>query len=119
MKNGWVVLLVAVSLFALLGLQVSDSETIELQDIADVFSGQINVPDIGEPVLLGKIIYDRNCTAAGNGLTKCDAGFEAQDFGVINFNYTHDMSKKSCLLSGQKVMMKIKKDNNKEAYIIR
>lgn len=109
-------LVLIASIIPLLGFQHLENPD---NAIVDIFKGEINTSEISETVLFGEISYDKNCIGIGNGLTRCDAGFKTNNYGVINFNYTHKMMEKSCLVPGQKVMMKIQDDQNKGVYIIR
>jgi len=76
-------------------------------DDVDLFDGHITNQQLNPKTLFGKIVYDRNCVSVGDGQTNCDAGVKVEGREVLNFNYIHDMSAKSCLISDQKLMLKI------------
>lgn len=115
MKNmRWQVFILALGLITLWGFK---AEAQNPKDIVDVFSGRINKSDITQIALHGRITYDRNCLPVEGGLTRCDAGIKTSQYGVINFNYTHNMREEPCLIDGDKVLLKVKKDQ--QAWVIR
>ena len=89
----------------------------ESRDVAEVFEGKINHPDLKGAILLADITYDRNCKSVGKDLLHCDAGVKTEKYGVINFDYTHNMKKHPCLIPGDKVLLKVKA--GQKAYVIR
>lgn len=76
-------------------------------DGIDVFNGHITNQQLNPQTLFGKIVYDRNCVSVGDGQTNCDAGVKVEGMEVLNFDYIHDMANEPCLVSDQKVMLKI------------
>lgn len=113
-KTIWaIVLLGVVALSAMAFLKKAPEPRSEVE----IFNGKIDHPILNGAILLGNITYDRNCESVGNGLTNCDAGVKTEKYGVINFNYVHNMSKHPCLVSGDKVLLKVKVGQN--AYVIR
>lgn len=110
----WAAFILALTLGVLWGFQSVEQEP---RKVVDVFRGQINRSNIGEATLLGSITYDRNCLPVENGLTQCDAGVKTDEYGVINFNYTHNMREEPCLVAGNKVLMKIQKD--RQTFVVR
>ena len=74
---------------------------------ADSFSGKITSQKVAVGSFAGVGSYDRNCVDAGNGLTNCDAGIEIQGYGVVNFNYVHDMHSLPCIKPGEKLSMRV------------
>jgi len=69
----------------------------------DKFEGETTNVSLLEETYYGTITYDENCVSVGNSLTNCDAGIKNKDLGEINFNYTHNMSKKPCLTPEENV----------------
>lgn len=110
----WSTLLFVLALSPLLGFRAAGPE---VEDIVDIFNGTINQPDLEQVTLLGSITYDRNCIPVDGGLTQCDAGVKTEEYGVINFNYTHNMSEEPCLIDGNKVLLKVRKDQ--QASVVR
>ena len=84
---------------------------------AEIFRGTINHAGLNGNIFFGDITYDKNCKNVGNGLTHCDAGIKTKEYGVLNFEYIHNMSKHPCLVAGNKVLLKVKNDDN--AIVIR
>jgi len=111
----WIIIASAIALLAFWGFQKTDSP--KENGIVDIFEGKIDNTSLEGNILFGNITYDRNCKSVGNGLLHCDAGVKTEKFGVINFDYTHNMSKQPCLVDGDKILLKVKKD--KKAYAIR
>jgi hypothetical protein len=110
----WSILFFVSVLFSLTAFQAVGQN---IQDNVNIFSGQINQPNLESVVLYGGITYDRNCIPVEGGLTRCDAGVKTNDYGVINFNYTHNMREEPCLMPGNKVLLKVQDSRN--AYVIR
>ncbi len=85
----------------------------------DIFKGRISNWNFdGEEQIEGIAVYDRNCVTGLDGMTNCDAGIRTKEFGVLNFDYTHNMALKPCLSPGQKVAVDIA-NNNGEATVQR
>lgn len=63
----------------------------------DTFTGQISSPQVNPGTYKGMGIYDRSCKMGGNGLTSCDAGITTEEFGTLNFKYTHNMQEQPCI----------------------
>ena len=105
-------ILVAVSAMAFL------KKDPESREMVEVFEGKIiNHQNLKGAILLANITYDRNCKSVGKGLLHCDAGIKTEKYGVINFDYTHNMKKHPCLIPGDKVLLKVKADQ--KAFVIR
>lgn len=73
----------------------------------DLFEGKITNKNVQPTKLLGVGVYDRNCVAIGNGLTNCHAGIKTDKYGVLDFNYEHDMARKPCINPNEKVVVEI------------
>jgi len=77
---------------------------------ADFFNGKITNLKTIPGNLSGVGVYDKTCKKIGNGLTECDAGIKTQKYGVLNFNYVHDMAVEPCISSGDKIKIEILKN---------
>lgn len=73
----------------------------------DIFLGKITNKNVEPGKLSGVGEYDRNCVSVAGGLTNCHGGIKTSKFGVIDFNYEHDMAKKPCIALGEKVVVEI------------
>lgn len=71
------------------------------------FDGKITNMSVPIGIYSGIGEYDTNCTMGDNGMITCDAGITLENFGVLNFHYTHDMSKDKCIDYGQKLNVEI------------
>lgn len=78
-----------------------------LKASGDLFEGKITNKNVEPMKLEGVGVYDRNCVSVEGGLTNCHAGIRTSKYGVIDFNYVHDMAKKPCIASGQNVVVTI------------
>lgn len=73
----------------------------------DLFEGKITNKNVVAGRIVGVGEYDRNCVSVGDGLTNCHAGIKTSKYGVLDFNYVHDMAKKPCIAPGNKVVVDI------------
>lgn len=73
----------------------------------DLFEGKITNKDVTPVKLEGVGVYDRSCIPVGNGLTDCHGGIKTEKYGVIDFNYQHDMARKPCIKPNDKVVVTI------------
>ena len=73
----------------------------------DVFEGVITNMKVSPGTLNGAGVYDKSCISIGNGLTKCDAGIKTDEYGILNFNYIHNMGIKPCIAPGDKLSIKV------------
>lgn len=96
---------------ALIGLSVAGdsdgySESVPIA-YGDIIEGTItNVrPSIGK--FNGTGVYDRNCVDVGGGLTNCHGGIQTARYGVLNFNYVHNMSIVPCIKPGEKLVVEV------------
>jgi len=77
-----------------------------VQSAEDAFYGTItNVSFKGS--IHGVVEADTNCKPVENGLTNCIAIIDASDGTELHFNYSHDMSKQSCLALGDHVTLSL------------
>jgi len=74
---------------------------------SDLFNGNITNLKTSPGNLTGIGVYDHTCKDVGNGLTKCDAGIKTKEYGVLNFNYVHNMAIEPCIVSGDKLKVEI------------
>ncbi len=61
----------------------------------DFFEGTITNARVSSGTLDGISAYDRNCV--GQPITQCDAGIQTEEYGLLNFHYSHDMSTQPCI----------------------
>lgn len=73
----------------------------------DLFEGKITNKNVVAGRIAGVGEYDRNCASVAGGLTNCHAGVRTKEYGVLDFNYVHDMAKKPCIAPGHKVIVDI------------
>lgn len=78
-----------------------------LNPAGDLFEGKITNKNVEPAKLIGTGVYDKSCVSAGGGLTNCHAGIKTDKYGVLDFNYVHDMAKKPCIAPNQKVVVEI------------
>ncbi len=64
---------------------------------SDIFTGKINNIAVQPGAVQGMGVYDKSCKMAGNGLTACDAGIQTKEYGVLNFQYQHNMQQVPCI----------------------
>ncbi len=83
-----------------------------------VFNGKITNMSVPVGTYSGIGEYDTNCTMGNNGMITCDAGIVVEKYGVLNFHYTHDMSKDQCIDKGHKLNVEIL-DETGNAKVIR
>lgn len=89
--------IIVVVLFVLLLLFLPSTPK---QNVSE-FNGKITNMSVPIGVYSGIGEYDTNCTMGDNGMITCDAGITVENLGVLNFHYTHDMSKDKCIDKGQ------------------
>ena len=77
----------------------------------DLFEGTITNMKTSPGNLSGIGMYDKTCKNIGNGLTRCDAGIKTKKYGVLNFNYAHNMAVEPCIESGNKLKVEILNSN--------
>lgn len=75
--------------------------------VSSVFEGAITNKKVTPGKITGLGAYDRNCVAIGNGLTDCHAGINTNEYGVLDFNYQHNMDKDPCIVPGDNVVVEI------------
>gem|GEM_PF-2292567 len=73
----------------------------------DLFEGKITNKNVEPMKLEGVGVYDRSCISIGGGLTDCHGGIKTEKYGVIDFNYQHDMARKPCIKPNDKVVVTI------------
>ncbi len=74
------------------------------------FNGKITNMSVPIGTYSGIGEYDTNCTMGNNGMITCDAGIVLENFGILNFHYTHDMSKDQCIDKNQKLKVEVLDD---------
>ena len=77
----------------------------------DLFKGTITNIKVSPGNLSGIGVYDKTCVRVENGLTRCDAGIKTEKYGVLNFNYIHNMAIEPCIASGNKLKVEILDSN--------
>ena len=68
-----------------------------LEPKGDIFTGKISSPAVTPGTYKGMGVYDRSCNMQPGGLTSCDGGITTDEFGVLNFKYTHNMQQQPCI----------------------
>lgn len=66
-----------------------------------VFQGFVTDTQVDPGVIKGVGVYDRSCIDIGGGLTRCDGGIDTDEYGLLNFNYTHNMHIDPCISPGE------------------
>jgi len=113
MENKKIIAWVIIGLFVLGGLGMmsfSNGKTNHAntnEQKLNLFEGKITNIQTTPGTVNGVGVYDKTCKDIGNGLTKCDAGIKTKEYGVLNFNYIHDMTTKPCITSGDKLKVEI------------
>lgn len=72
-----------------------------------LFQGSITNKNVEPMKLMGIGEYDRNCVSVARGLTNCHGGIKTAKYGVLDFNYVHDMAKEPCIAPGQELVVTI------------
>ncbi len=85
---------------------------------AEVFEGVITAPAVKPGRFKGMGIYDMNCRPVEGGLLNCDGGIRTKEYGLINFNYTHDMRALPCINLGDRVEVEVL-DGKGKARVVR
>lgn len=83
----------------------------EREPQGSVFEGVIDNADVKPGTINGVGAYDRSCRDAGNGLTQCDGGIVTDEYGLLNFSYTHDMHADPCIAPDQLFVVEILDDS--------
>lgn len=84
----------------------------------DKFEGKITNTKVALGEYPGTGAYDRNCKSIGGGITNCHGGIQTQEFGLLDFNYEHNMAVQPCIAPGDKVLVTIL-DNSGRATVQR
>ena len=61
----------------------------------DFLEGTITNIEVSPGKFEGISTYDRNCV--GQPITECDGGINTEEYGELNFHYSHDMSVQPCI----------------------
>lgn len=80
----------------------------------NVFEGAITNKNISLSIgtVNGTGVYDHGCTMdPSTGLSNCHAGIRTTKYGLIDFNYEHNMGVKPCLGPGDQVIVNITSTN--------
>ena len=72
-----------------------------------LFEGKITNKNVEPMTIEGVGVYDRNCVMMSNGLTNCHGGIKTDKYGVLDFNYQHDMAKEPCIAPNEKLVVTI------------
>ncbi len=83
----------------------------------EVFEGVITTPGIGLGRFKGMGVYDMNCRPVGRGLTNCDGGIKTEEYGILNFNYTHNMGTAPCINRGDLLEVEVLNDTGKARVV--
>jgi len=78
-----------------------------------VFEGVITNAKASPGKISGIGAYDKDCKNVGNGMTDCHAGINTNEYGVIDFNYVHNMAVDPCIVPGDKVAIEILDSNGR------
>ncbi len=78
-----------------------------LEPKGDLFTGKISSPSVSPGKYKGMGVYDRSCNMRPDGLTSCDGGITTEEFGVLNFKYTHNMQQQPCLAPNDIVVVTV------------
>ena len=82
--------------------------------MGDIFEGVITNNDLPlGVVVLGVGVYDRSCMPVPGGLTQCDGGILTEEYGVLNFNYTHNMHTEPCIGPNENFIVETVNNENK------
>ncbi|MDE1823504.1 MAG: hypothetical protein KGI00_03205 [Candidatus Micrarchaeota archaeon] len=102
-------LVIAIAFLAAGSLQAGNSGKQQPQpgSLSDVFEGNVTTRNIPTGSFSGTGVYDHNCLPIGNGMFSCDAGIKTQDYGTIDFAYTHNMVEKPCIGPGDAVTVSV------------
>ena len=106
-KEGFIILaLIIVLLFLVLIPYLKNNKKSSVQS-NDLFSGTITNIKTIPGNLSGLGVYDKTCKKIEKELTKCDAGIKTKEYGILNFNYVHNMKLEPCIDSGDKLKVEI------------
>jgi len=108
--EGFIILMLLVAILSLSLIVYSKNLKDSPVQKVNFFKGKITNIKTIPGNLSGIGVYDKTCKAIGNGLTECDAGIKTEKYGVLNFNYIHNMAVESCITSGDKIEIEILKD---------
>lgn len=61
----------------------------------NIFEGNITNVKVSPGKLDGISAYDKNCI--GQPITECDAGIKTEEYGLLNFHYSHNMATQPCI----------------------
>ena len=62
----------------------------------DILEGKITNIQVSPGIVEGVSAYDRNCVGT-HMLTECDGGIRTEEYGVLNFHYSHNMMEEPCI----------------------
>jgi len=84
----------------------------------NVFEGRITNAQVSPGRIEGTSAYDRNCI--GDIITECDGGIKTEEYGLLNFHYSHEMSTQPCIhMFGPEKMIVEILDSSGNAKVIR
>ncbi len=109
--EGIVILFLIIIILSLILMPYLNNEKNSHLRRADLFEGKITNIKTFPGNLSGIGIYDKTCKKIGNELTRCDAGIKTKKYGVLNFNYIHNMEIKPCITSGNELYIDILDSN--------
>ncbi len=97
--------LVSILLLIAVAVMIAGSN-VNLVKASDKFNGVITNINLSPQIFEGIGVYDHNCKSVENGLTECDAGIQTS-FGLINFNYKHNMKEQPCIDEGDNLSIAV------------
>ena len=62
----------------------------------DILEGRITNVQVSPGIIEGVSAYDRNCVGT-HMWTECDGGIRTEEYGVLNFHYSHNMMEEPCI----------------------
>lgn len=89
------------------GQLMNHSAGIKFSSDKYLFEGTITNAKVSPGTFVGLGIYDKSCVDVGNGLTRCDAGIKTEEYGILNFNYLHNMRANPCIARGDRLNVEI------------
>ncbi len=110
------VLILIIIIFSLVFVLYSENEGKSSVSGVDLFNGTITNLKISLGNISGVGVYDKTCKSIGNGLTECNAGIKTEKYGVLNFNYVHNMAVEPCIVSGDKLQIEIFKNGTARVW---
>ena len=105
-ERAFIFLLIIIILSLIFVLYLGNEKNSPVSKI-DLFKGNITNLKTVPGNVSGVGVYDKTCKSIGDGLTMCNAGIKTEKYGVLNFNYVHNMAIEPCIVSGDKLQIEI------------